>query len=96
MAANELINHDIPVKGFVWGYYKHGFFSPNVNQYIRNNYNGKFNLSNVNGDKTSEIPENLFIFIYNVISKFKKYFVKNRESFLKWIYSEKTPIEYRP
>lgn len=94
LVANELQKVNINIEGFVWGYYRHGFYSPNVNKYISFNYGGEFNLRNV--DKVGvDVSKNLYSFIFDVIKQYKKFFVKDHNQFPKWIYSEKTPMEYQ-
>ena len=90
----ELAKEDIHVNGFVWGYYRHGFFSPNVNNYIDRKYMGEFNLGKIN-ETGLEISGNVYSFIYKAINELKKYFVRNKVQFPKWVYTKKTPKEYR-
>lgn len=94
LVAGELEKQDVEIKNFVWGFYRHGFYSESVNKYISSNYGSDFNLSTAKSTDV-EISDDLRILIKESIKNVKKYFVMSRESFFNWIYMEKTPNEYR-
>ena len=94
LVAEDLANNDIEVKDFVWGYYRHGFYSPSIKTYINSEYNGRFNL-NTAFHIDIDIPETLSSLMHNKISELRKFFIRDKKSFFDWIYTKKTPEEYR-
>jgi hypothetical protein len=94
LVAEELKKQDVEIKNFVWGFYRHGFYSESTNVYIHRKYGSDFNLSTANSIDI-EIPDDLKISIKESIENLKKYFVRSRESFFNWIYTKKTPNEYK-
>lgn len=87
-----------PVDGFVWGYYKHGFYSPQVNEFLgkRAPDHGELNLGSINTQLSVDTPQDILIKIKRIILSYQNHFKKSRDSFRYWVYNEKTPIEYRP
>lgn len=87
-----------PVDGFVWGYYKHGFYSPQVNEFLgkRAPAHDELNLGSINTPLSVNTPQDILIKIKRIISSYQNHFKKRRDSFRDWVYNEKTPINYRP
>ena len=94
LVFNELTKNGIYTERFVWGYYRHGFYSKSVSNFLNYNYKNGFSL------EESEIPDvNFSDDIKNLIEKtiinIKDNFLKDRESFTNWVYGEIAPEEYR-
>lgn len=94
LVAEELEKHQIQIHKFYWGYYRHGFYSESINSYIHSNYGESFHLKTAS-KHLKQIPSNIATLIKNAILKYKNYFIQDRTSFLNWIYTQKTPMEYR-
>jgi hypothetical protein len=90
----ELEKENIEVDDFFWGYYRHGFFSRPVNEYLKQEFNSNFTLFDLPYIDSSLSGKVLDI-IDNSISDLKNYFVRDREKFVNWIYHDKVPSEYK-
>jgi len=94
LISEELEQNDVIIEDFVWGYYRHGFYSSTVGDYLKTSYGMDFNLSQL-PQKQVDLPEEVTQIINNCISKLSQYFVRDRKTFFEWIYGEITPNEYR-
>lgn len=94
LVFNELTKNDINTDRFVWGYYRHGFYSRSVSNFLEYNYKDGFSLeeAEVADVNFSDDIKNL---IEKTIINIKDNFLKDRESFTKWVYGEITPKKYR-
>lgn len=93
LVFNELRKNNIKTERFVWGYYRHGFYSRSVSNFLKYNYKIGFNLENARVNEVNLSP-NVKKIVNTTISNLKEYFIKDRESFTKWVYGEIAPKEY--
>lgn len=94
LVVEDLSNQDYQVEDFIWGYYRHGFYSKTANNYLKDNFGDNFNLSEINA-MDAELPENVTETVSEYIHGIKKIFLKSREEFYDWVYKNKTPSKYR-
>lgn len=94
LVFNELNMNDIETDRFIWGYYRHGFYSRSVSNFLQYNYKDGFNLENASETEVN-LPENVKQIISKTVYNIKDNFLKDREGFVKWVYGEIAPLEYR-
>jgi len=91
----ELSKQNIEVEGFVWGFHRYGFYSPTTSNYIDFKFGDTFRLNSINKIGRN-ISDNIYWIFFSIISKLKPNFrLDNKKKFPKWLYSLKTPEEYR-
>lgn len=94
LVFNELNKNDINTHRFVWGYYRHGFYSRSVSNFLKYNYTNGFHLEEAKVADVNISNETKNI-IENTIINIKEFFLKDRKNFCKWVYGEVTPKEYQ-
>lgn len=94
LTFNELNKNDIKTDRFIWGYYRHGFYSRSVSNFLQYNYKDGFNLETASETEVN-LPEKVKQIISKTVCNIKDNFLKDRESFVKWVYGEIAPLEYR-
>jgi len=94
LVSEELERNDIKIEGFVWGYYRHGFYSRSVGNFLKLNFGEQINLSQMDVGEI-HVSSGVVSLIRDVIVKLHAYFVRNKKVFTKWIYGEITPPLYR-
>lgn len=90
----ELEKEGIQVDDFFWGYYRHGFYSRPVKEFLNQNFGINFTLMDIPAVDIS-VPHKLIEVIDESIKKFKDYFIRDRPKFVNWIYNNKVPSEYK-
>lgn len=94
LVFKELNKNNINTNRFIWGYYRHGFYSRSVSNFLKYNYRDGFNLeeAQVKDVNISNDAKNL---IESTVVNIKDFFLKDSKSFCKWVYGEITPKEYQ-
>ncbi|MEN4017034.1 MAG: hypothetical protein PQ975_00985 [Methanobacterium sp.] len=94
LVSKDLEQNGVIIEDFVWGYYRHGFYSSTVEDYLKTSFGADFNLSQLTQEQVN-LPEEVTQMINNCLLKLSQYFVRDRKAFFEWIYGEITPNEYR-
>ena len=94
LVADDLDKNNIQIKDFYCGYYRHGFYSESINKFLNRTYGNTFHLKYVPTHK-KRISSDIATLIKQSILKYKKFFIQTRNDFYNWIYTKKTPNEYR-
>ncbi|MGC9517491.1 MAG: hypothetical protein ACP5C3_07330 [Methanomicrobiales archaeon] len=94
LVFNELCKNNIKTERFIWGYYRHGFYSRSVSNFLKYNYKDGFNLEAAHVNEVN-LSANVKKIVSSAVSNLKDNFIKDRESFTKWVYGDIAPKEYR-
>jgi hypothetical protein len=93
LIIKDLKEEGYHVDDFIWGYYRHGFYSKTANTFLKENYGEEFNLNTITTTNT-ELPLEVTNLVLDSLNGFKNFFIKNREDFYDWVYQKKTPKKY--
>lgn len=86
---------DYPINGFVWGLYKFGPYSPQLNNYLKLRVPSEsIDLGDIRPYEHI-IPQHLIRRIKETILSYKDHFIKPKEDFKRWVYKNLVDPEYR-